>query len=221
MSDDSQFNERQVSVLAALRERSPKLACIYQMALERLNANPSDDCDSSRIAVICHCIRELMNNLPPILAEEEFTPRLKPSSGSLTHKLPELLAQHSTVDLDADQDIIPVPNAFARAISLLIKTASQENGRNVRNAAALITGDSDTSHPAVKQWNVTYDFFLGWTHLDRNHEGSRPLPSNEDLLANIQVVEDVIMTRTAAFFENIHVIEDLLAEINDQTEGGS
>lgn len=221
MSDDPQLTERRAAVLAALGERSQKLACIYQMALETLSASPPDGCDSARIAVICHCIRELMNNLPTILAEEEFSPRLNPSSGSLTHKLPELLAQHSTVDLDADQDIIPVPNALAKSISLLIKTVSQENGRNIRNAAALITGGSDTKHPAVKQWNLTYDFFLGWTHLDRNHVGSRTLPSKEELVANIQVVEDVVMTRTAAFFENLHVIEDLLVEINDQTEGGS
>jgi hypothetical protein len=31
----------------------------------------------------------------------------------------------------------------------------------------------------------------------------------------------VILTRTAAFFENVHVVEDLLAEINGQTNEDS
>ena len=59
-----------------------------------------------------------------------------------------------------------------------------------------------------------YQFFLGWAHLDRNHNVDRPLPADSDLLANIRVVEDVIEVRTAAFFENLKSLEGLLAEIN-------
>ncbi len=73
----------------------------------------------------------------------------------------------------------------------------QEDGRNQKNFAALVTGSSDTSHPAIKQWKSAYQFFVGWAHLDRNHEQARELPSDEDSWTALRVVEDVIEVRTA------------------------
>ncbi len=209
------FDDRQSSVYEALIQRSSKLAGMYLVALQNLGAPVAEGSENARISVICHCMRELMANLPSVLAEED-TSRPKRSSSSLTQELPGLLEEHPSVDLEADQDSIPIPRLFARAISLIIKTASQENGRNIRIAAMLITGGRDEKHSAVRQWNDAYRFFVKWAHLDRGHEGGRPLPSVEEIGGFIEVVEDVILSRTAAFFENVHAIDDLLAEINDQ-----
>lgn len=147
-------------------------------------------------------------------------PRPKPSSGSLLGQLPGLLAAHSELDLDVDQDVVPVPSVVARQISSLARAQSQETGRNRRIAAALLTGNSDAKHPAIKQWLDAQGFFLGWTHLDRNHE-DRDLPTDEDIRSWMAVVEDVIEVRTAAFFDNLHLIEDLLSDINSYEEGSS
>jgi hypothetical protein len=163
--------------------------------------------------MICHCMRELMTGLPAAMADTAI-PRPKPSSGSLVAKLPELLANHPDVDLGIDQDIVPVPKKVAQALASLVTTVTQEQGRNRSNAAALVTDGSDPKHPAIKQWLDAYEFFVGWAHLDRNHERDGKLPGNEELLAVIRVVEDVIDVRTTVFFENLHAVEDLLASAN-------
>jgi len=97
----------------------------------------------------------------------------------------------------------------------LISAATQEEGRNRANAAALLTGGPNADHPVIGQWTKTYNYFVDWAHLDRNHEKRRSLPSDDDLAGNMRVVEDVIEVRTALFFENLHALEDLLAEINN------
>ncbi|OBF34011.1 hypothetical protein A5724_17445 [Mycobacterium sp. ACS1612] len=77
-----------------------------------------------------------------------------------------------------------------------------------------MTGEKDKNHPAVRQWDQAYQFFVGWAHIDRNHDAERPLPSDADLVANIRVVEDVIEVRTGVFFENLRALKPLLDDIN-------
>ncbi|MHB8188182.1 MAG: hypothetical protein ACYDDU_19370 [Dermatophilaceae bacterium] len=63
-----------------------------------------------------------------------------------------------------------------------------------------------------------YNFFVAWAHLDQHDEG-RALPDADQIAENIRIVEDVIEVRSAAFFENLHSVEDLLAHINATSEG--
>lgn len=213
MRDDLKAEERQRRVSEALEERSPKLAGMYRLAVSTLRSEPEFGCEAARVSVICHCMRELMTGLPSVMADTAI-PRPNPSSGSLVAKLPALLAKHPDVDLGLDQDIVPVPKTVAQALASLVSTAAQEQGRNRSNAAALLTGGSDPKHPVIKQWLDAYEFLVGWAHLDRNLERDDKLPGNEELLAVIRVVEDVIDVRTTVFFENIHAIDDLLAAAN-------
>ncbi|WP_319457820.1 MULTISPECIES: hypothetical protein [unclassified Mycobacterium] len=162
-------------------------------------------------------MRELMNCLPSVITDTSI-PRPNPSASRQTADLPRLRDEHPEMDLLADQDVVPVPRAFAEALDQLISTVVRENGRNRRIAAELVTGGQDGKHPAVEQWRRAQDFFLGWAHIDRNHEGGKELPSDADLLANIKVVEDILEVRTAAFFENVKSLEGMLAQINAPIE---
>ena len=212
-------DERQCRVAKALEGRSPRLAGMYRSALSTLRNEPELGSEVARISMICHCMRELMTGLPAAMADTAI-PRPKPSSSSLVAKLPELLAKHPDADLGLEQDTVPVPKKVAQALASLVTTATQEQGRNRSNAAALLTGGSDPKHPVIKQWMDAYEFFVGWAHLDRNHERDSNLPGTEELLAVIRVVEDMVEVRTAAFFENLHSIEDLLSQINTRGEVG-
>ena len=216
MNQTPTLDDRQARVFEALRERSPKLAGVYLAAIGSLAHLPLDRGEAARVSAIAHHMRELMANLPAAMTDHVI-PRPKPSSGALTAKLPDLLAE-ADLDLDSDQDLIPVPKKAAKAISELLSALAKEQGRNRSNAAELITAGSDVDHPAITEWNKTYQYFVGWAHLDRNHE-ERELPSDDDLLTKIRVVEDVIEVRTALFFENLHSIEDILAEANAVQSG--
>jgi hypothetical protein len=213
VQDGGLMGERQERVLEALVSRSPRLAGIYRTALAIIVEEARPGCESARVSTICHCMRELMSGLPTVMSDIAI-PRPNPSSGSLIKQLPGLLAAHPEADLGLDQDLVPVPRAVARVLQSLLSAVTQEVGRNRANTAALVTGDPDANHPAIAQWLDAYQFFLSWTHLDRNHDQERPLPKDGEILTKIRIVEDVVEVRSALFFENLHAIEDLLAEIN-------
>jgi hypothetical protein len=217
---DARDGQRKSVVLEGLAEKSPKLVAMYKTALATLQAPPIEGCESGRVSVFCHCVREIMTGLPSAMSDGVI-PRPIPSSSSLVSKLPNHLAKHPDLDLSLDQDVIPVPKRVAEAFDALVEAATKEAGRNRHNTAALITGGTDTKHPAIKQWMGAYEFFVGWTHLDRFHDQDRTLPSDEELIARLRVVEDVIEVRTNAFFENVRSVEDLLAEINVMSESDS
>lgn len=210
-------DDRQDRIARALDVRSSRLAGMYRSALRMLRSMPEPDCEVARVSIICHCMRELTTNLPAVMTDG-FVEKPDPSSSSLISQLPALLAKHPDLDLSLDQDLVPVPRKVARHFGMLVTARVQEDGRNGQNAAALITGGSSPTHPATKQWRDASRFFVGWAHLDQNHERRGRLPSDQEILAHMRVVEDVIEVRTAAFFDNLHAVSDLLAAANTASE---
>lgn len=145
-------------------------------------------------------------------------PRPDPTSGTLARKLPSVLSRHDNPDLRADQDLIPVPKGVAGAFADLIDASTREAGRNQRNAASLVTGDSTGSHPSIREWSKAYAFFVKWAHVDQHH--AKTLPDNCTLINYLRVVEDVIEVRMNLFFDNLSAVEDLLdlANATEETE---
>lgn len=205
------FGQRQHDILNRLRERSGVHAGLYATAIRELGTPAIDGLESARVSVICHCARELMLGALDVLVDTP-EPRPKPSSGSLAKGLPSVITREGGPDLRADQDLIPIPRAVAAAFADLIDASTREQGRNQRNAAALVTGSADGSHPLIKEWGDAYGFFVQWAHVDQHHR--KELPDDATLARRLRVVEDVIEVRMNLFFENLSTVEDLLALAN-------
>lgn len=208
------MDERQKRVFDALESRSKKLAGIYLSLLGAMSTSSEPDFALARLSVICHCARELTAGIPDAMSDTHI-PRPSPSSGKLLAQLPELLVD---VDLEVDQDYVPVPRTVARTLDEVIKSATRERGRNQQLARALITGTTENDDPAIKQWTEARDFFESWHHLDRHADQTRDIPSDTVVIAQLRVVEDVIETRTGLFFASLHAVEDILAEANRHDE---
>ena len=210
MTAGAEFDERKQRVFDALLIRSPKLAGMYRFSLSFLASPALPGSETARVSVFCHCGRELMNGVPSVMSDIDI-PRPDPGSEALKHRLPNLLRD---IDLDVDLDLVPVPRAAAKTLSDLISVVAQEQGRNRRLASAMVTGTADQKHPAINQWLSAQRFLAKWIHLDRVADRERELPSDEELLAALRVVEDVIDARAGLFFGNLHTIEEILAAAN-------
>ena len=141
MGEGADSENRQARVLQNLQDRSPKLAGVYRTAVRTLDSEPEPGCEAARVSVICHCLRELMVGLPPILAETAI-PRPNPSSSSLLARLPGLLAKHPDLDLAADQDVLPVPKAVAIHLDSLVKNC--RGGSAARPSSGATESDPQT-----------------------------------------------------------------------------
>lgn len=205
------LDQRQHDMLKRLRERSAVHAGLYALALRELGSPAVDGLEPARISVICHCARELMLGALDILVDTP-EPRPSPSSGSLARNLPSVILREGGPDLRANQDLIPIPRTVAGAFADLIDASTREHGRNQRNAAALVTGSADGSHPSIKEWGKAYGFFVQWAHVDQHHR--KNLPADATLARHLRIVEDVMEVRMNLFFENLGTVEDLLALAN-------
>lgn len=221
MTDEATIGEsemRRIRVAEALAARSMRLAGMYRAALRELDSPAAPGDEAARISIIAHCMREVMNGLPAAMAAS-IMPRPTPNSSSLLSRLRGVLSSHSQLDLRAEQSNVPVPAEVATVIADLVEAAAKEEGLNVANAAALLTDGTHTKHPLLSQWKSAQRFFLDWTHLDRNADGKRALPTDSEVVVQIRVVEDVVEVRSALFFTNLSAVEDILAIANAQEEG--
>ena len=148
-----------------------------------------------------------------------MTPVFKPTSADQIKKLPELLAHHPELDLERKGGgQVAVPAEVAVAMAMLFKAAIHEKRRIRGDIAALLTDDDNDGHAAVERWVAAKAFFVKWAHLHDHEIDLASLPSDNEMLTNIAIFEELFDGVITAFFVRKHAIQDLLAEIN-ATEG--
>jgi hypothetical protein len=208
------MDDRQTRVFRVLDNKSRKLSGVYRAALDALGHPSFEGGELPRLSVICHCLRELTNGAPEILAEIADQ-RPNPSASSIMGKIPDLM---EGVDLDLDQDLIPIPRSAAAHLRMYLDARTKETGRNRRLARTLITRSTEVDSPAISQWMKAQRFFEKWHHLDRYPDGVRQIPDDQQVRDHLRIIEDVIESQYGFFFDGLHAIEDLLARANDTGE---
>lgn len=211
--------DRQARITAWLEEKRPDLASMYRAAHELLagTAKPGDE--RTRVSYICHSMREIMNRLPGALGIVGAVSG-GPRSSTQVRKLPALASRFPNLDLRQEVENVPVPQELAVVLDELVRAAVAEDGRVATNAAALLTDDGNTKHPAVREWRDTTDFFVKWAHLHDEQSDPEVIPSDDDLRQRIELAEALMDGIRAEFFDSLHAIEDLLAEANQLNDGG-
>lgn len=212
-------DDRQTRLANWLAEKRPDLASMYRTARDLLAtaAKPGDE--RTRVSHICHSMREMMNRLPGALGIAG-TGGGGPRSSAHVRRLPALAARFPNLDLRQEVENVPVPQALAVLLDDLRKAAVAEDGRVAANAAALLTDDGNTKHPAVREWKDLIDFFVKWAHLHDAQSDVQLIPSDDDLRQRIELAEALMDGIRAEFFDSLHAIEDLLAQANQLSDGG-
>jgi hypothetical protein len=100
----------------------------------------------------------------------------------------------------------------------LIKTAVQEQRRSRDDVASLLTDDGNTKSHAVDRWIESRSFFTRWAHLHARTRDLAELPTDDEIRSHIMVFEELFDGVITAFFTLRRSIDDLLAEINAESE---
>ncbi|WP_054951732.1 hypothetical protein [Flaviflexus massiliensis] len=210
---DLVMDERQERIVAALEERRHELASVYRTALALLNAEVGEVDRRTKVSLIAHCMRELMNRVLDAF-DRPIGPRFEPSSSEQIRRLPDLLAKFPELELDGDRESVPVPQEIATAMSKIFKAAVQEKRRIRDDVAALITDDGNANHVAVTRWIDSRTYFVKWTHLQNKDIEVAALPVDDEIREHMGVFEELLDGVITAFFTARQSINDLLAEIN-------
>jgi hypothetical protein len=210
INDDASFalDQRETGIHRTLLKQHPELASMYRDALRMPSSSVDDDDRRTRLAKICHAMRELMNRF-------RGGATTSAPSRDLVSGLPDLLAAYPELDLRAsDQDLVAVPGPVAEVFGKILEAAVQEKIRSRERVADFLTDDGNVDHPAVAQWMDTSRFFVRWAHIWAKPVAVEDLPADGELRAKIRIVEDLIESVTKLFFEARRDVDDLLLAIN-------
>ncbi|MBB1496387.1 hypothetical protein J4N02_16190 [Propioniciclava sp. MC1595] len=171
------MDDRQKRIFEALLEKErADLANTYRSALDLLALVPPEGTQRTRIAFICHSMREVMNRVLGVMGSSA-SPRIKPPTTIQVQALPNIIAQYPDLALDGEGESIPVPKSVAEVFDKLIKTAIQEKRRSRDDVAALLTDDGNSGHVVVTRWIDARSFFVKWAHLHDTDPDLSELPN--------------------------------------------
>ncbi|KPN22034.1 hypothetical protein AO716_03280 [Arthrobacter sp. Edens01] len=223
LSKADEFVCSQRAIAEWLEEQRPELGHTYRGARELLNATPDPGQERTRVLLICHSMREVINRLPTavmlgrgsIYHSAEANHK---TSSELVRGLPSFRVDYPEMDLSLEVENVPVPHGVAVALNRLIDAAVHENQRRLSDIATFLTDDANPKHPAVRDWRGLSEYFTRWAHLSDKPEQS--IPTDQQLAAKIRIFEEHVDAIRLAFFESKSVVEGLLAAANALIEEG-
>jgi len=216
--NESIFTAHRREMYVALLARDIELASLYRAAIRELDRPINEGEQASQVALVCHSMREFMLGLPGVVSAEVHKRGLDVTT--LTKELPQLADLNPNMVLDSELQEVPIPNAIARQLGLIIQAERDTTNRIRMNARLLLTGDEGVDGPQVETWIKTYRYFQSQAHWSRDKRQS-PLPSVSQLDAKITVVDTLMQPRVLPFIEQQPRVEELLQKINRPSGGAA
>lgn len=196
---------------------SNKLAGVYRRAIYLLDEVPPTGEELVRVALIGHCMRELMNRLPDVLNDVPNMLRpIKPSSDTLRDTLVELL--DASGEMGSSEAYVSVKIEVVEALQTFAAAVRAESARAAEKDSVSVTQTRGANHAAVQHWRKARRFFVSLTHLDSRigaDADAERLPTNDEILRNVVVVEAALRSRLFGFFDARREIDQRLALINE------
>lgn len=203
-------------LLSWLKEKAPSLAELYETAITLLETQPLP----GRSRIIAHCVREIANSLPAILAGVERT-RLEYDKrlddiASAWQRLTGLPVLPHTA---RESGSVPGPrealtNEFLRQVKGLIEDHLATRTKQETIAERLFQANrpenrhlGDALRPVLRQWIALRNWFQGHAH-----DGGRT-DADVDWVAfqrKITLFEETILTLGQGFFATITDLDELL-----------
>lgn len=221
------WNEERKRLLELLVALGSSIAGYYREGIGLLDRPAIPAEEKSRISIIGHCFRELMNNLPEALRDVVGVPG---RGGSSRTEVNNLLSAFGTLrgestfpeenpySSDDPTDPVSVPKGIMAAVVDLVRSENEGTIRGIQRDSMVVLGRLDVTDPALAPWRKARKFFMSFTHLNSGSVDSPNQVSDHEILGHVEIIEGSLFSRLGPFFENYHAIEDILRVAN-QVEG--
>jgi hypothetical protein len=208
----------------ALDGLDPVLAGLYGQIVTLLDQQPAS---TERTILIAHGVRELVNNLPEALSDVDGVPTRVDTSGPCQALAKEWQRHRDVVGFATDgpdsvsptesdvdhPEVVTVPTTILFAAARVVTaTLAGTDTAKLRSSAVVLGRLEHGNDPTVRLWRDAVGFFMKHVHLDKSRR--RPVPSDGEMLANLEVLERVLITRLGRFFQTVEELADLTAAAN-------
>lgn len=216
------WTEERKRVLNGLEELpDPILSQLYEKAINLASDYYPESSEAQfNLAIIGHCVRELMNNISYYLDGVSTSGRNRSGAEDRTAKeLRELLvSEYPDIALTPSKNAtqVPIPANLAVALSAYRSMAIEGRINSDESASMSAIGRIEEGNPAAALWRRTRDEFVSYAHLSR---GRRGLPERSLLLHNLDILDNALTNRLGFFFEAKRKVSDILAHANHYENG--
>ncbi|WP_156376838.1 hypothetical protein [Yonghaparkia sp. Root332] len=241
-SNEPLWSHERQQLHVQLASLSPGVAGMYRFLIRLLDTpSAAGDEAAARVALIAHCLREIINPLPDLLEEgaKSLITRAGRRADDIRLDFPDVVERYlqgrdpgivraelapadsneAIEELPSIEFVTVPPELVALAIELS-EAVKEESATRAERDALLIAGKTSAVGPALKPWNHARRFFMKWVHIDRIIADGRErvLPTDELILEHLTAIENVLASRLLEFFDARRLIDDMLERFNRKTE---
>jgi hypothetical protein len=227
---DGLWTTRRRRLQGALAQRDELFADLYGRAIDALDEQPLR---RGSLVIAGHCIRDLVNGLPDVLADVESVPAYsdmtKPS-----RDLSDAWAKHEdilgSVDLEegsllgdgpAPDVRVTVPSAIVRAARRVVAASRAADFNARRRHSALVLGRVEVRQdPTVKVFRENVAVFERLRHPQRGREVVIAGDTLPRLLRSLEIIEGALEGRMGSFFATVEDLMDVLEAANEREVDG-
>ena len=195
-----------------LAQLEPALGALYGYMLNIIEEACKPGEERARMVLVAHAVREMTNNLPEALSDVDGVP-----SGRINTSEPcrALVAEWDnnagildvTSHASSVEERVTISSSLLSAAARVVTSQRAATGnRRLRQSAVALRRLEPGPDPTLKMWLDALSWFEGHAHLDKSRE--RSIPSDEAILAKLEIVENILAARLRGFFA---VMDDVAA----------
>lgn len=206
--------------LRHLKRNGPTIAELYLDAASRVDTCVTE----AKMAVLSHCVREILNRLPGVLGYvfDDYRQQQKNDIERLVAAAENRKSLSSDADEHSDEDLERASRDVDDSVAAVVTSFRLGSGENRRRSRALVSGPAadervvEPSEAAVEAVNRVRKFFT-----DEAHIGEEPgdVPALVDIRRHFALVESTLDQGLAQFWRGHQAMREILARANTQTFG--
>lgn len=202
---------------------NPIPAQLYTRIFDLLeNYSPSSTTGRVDLALIGHCVRELMNGLPDYLGDEGAVGNNKAAEQNAIEKLRQLLLEtcdNESFVVTTTAEFVPIPSRIAAALGQFRDASRIGSDSNKKKASLAVIGSIDGGNPALIPWLDVQNYFYKYVHMNRGE--AIELPDRETVNKKLSYLDNSLTSRLGYFFDAKHQLVDVLSSANAKAPDGS
>jgi hypothetical protein len=215
------YNAARKELSEQLHRLDPVTACLYDRVLATLADHPVT---VDRLLIICHCLREMVNNLPEAFGDVEDLPAWSDMSAPAAdlvrtwneHMGPAseyVRPQFRSDDPTSAPLLVSVNADLIIAANGVVQASELASGNARKRHSAVVLGRIETGTDAtVATYQGAVKFFTSRAHLNKIDPSK--LPSTDKLLSEFAIIEAALRGRLANFFDIASELASLQAAAN-------
>lgn len=220
-SDNGIWNQHRREIFEGLNELGCRtLAHLYGRAVDSISVYLEEEASAfADAAVIGHCVRELVNNIPKVLvSQEEYHTTKAGEEKEAIEALRNVLLRENDSVFSYSENIsyVALPVGVVNKVRDFRRIAAEGSATRRDNASIAVLGYVRESHPSLLSWMDAADYFMRITHVSASR--NEP-PSKAQMIEKLSIVESALSVRLGYFFSAKRDLLEVLQSANKVVGG--